>query len=120
MDLTTPTDHAGAYEWAAVLLAHGLIGLALVAIVAALMDATDMINDAGRTAWVAVALGYALMWEGAVQRLGAGLGDAAVDSAAVALGGALGLLAWHRNGMGIAVTMTMFAAFAWNGIRRRK
>ena len=41
MDLLTPTNHAGAYEWASVYLAHFAIGLFLTAIVAALLDAID-------------------------------------------------------------------------------
>jgi len=119
MNLTTPTDHAGAYEWAAVLLAHGFIGLALVAVVAVLLDAAEWITDTGRTAWVAVVLCYALLWEGAVQRYGAGLGDAATDTAAVALGGAVGLLAWSRQGVALAVALVALCGLLWRGIRGR-
>ena len=38
MNLTTPTDHSGAYEWAAVYLAHMALGVALVAVIAAALS----------------------------------------------------------------------------------
>ena len=55
-----------------------------------------------------------------MQRLGAGLMDAAVDSFAVSCGAALGLLAWQRNGRGIAAVVAAMAAVLSAGIWRRR
>ena len=118
MGLTIPTDHADPYLWLVVLLAHAAVGLALVAVLAALLDALGRASGLG--AWLVVTLGYALAWEGAVQRLGAGLADAAIDSAAVALGGLIGLLAWRRHGTGLTVALVLLAGIAARGVGRRK
>lgn len=92
MTLTTPTDHAGAYEWAAVYLAHMALGVALVAVIAAALSL--VMWRQGAWAAVIVSVAYGALWEGAVQRLGAGLLDAAVDWSAVTLGAAVGYVAW--------------------------
>jgi hypothetical protein len=113
MDLTTPTDHAMAYEWLVVLMAHGGVGLFATACLAALL------RD-GALAWVYVAIIYAVMWEGAVQHYGAGIGDAAVDTFAVAAGGLMGWLAWERRGVLLALVFAIFAAVAAIGVRSRK
>jgi len=115
-----PEDHLDAYTWLVVLIAHAGLGLALVAVLAAVLDATEWITDAGRTAWVAVTMCYAALWEGLWQRIGAGWADAAVDSAAVALGGAVGVLAWSRHGVGLAAALLTLAGLAWAGVRGRK
>jgi len=122
LGLTIPEAQAGAYEWAAVLLAHGLIGLALVAVVAAALEwlTGDHIDDLGLLSWLAVVVCYAVIWEGAVQAFGAGPMDAAVDTFAVACGGFLGLSAWMRRGVLMAVGIAAFSAVAFAGIWRRK
>ena len=81
MDLLTPTDHAGAYEWASVFLAHMALGLGLVALVSAVLDwaAGDWMDGVGEVAAVIVAVVYLIAWEGFVQRYGAGLMDAALS-----------------------------------------
>lgn len=121
MNLTTPEAQTGAYEWASVLLAHGLLGLALVAAVAAILEAVagEQIDDLGRLSLAIVTVVYWGAWEGAVQGFGAGLLDAAVDTFAVACGGFLGLSAWARKAGAMAVGMAVFAAVALAGIRRR-
>lgn len=112
LDLLTPEDHADAYVWAAVALAHVALGLALVAVAAA----AGLRGGAGLAI---VVTAYLLVWEIALQRLGAGLGDAILDAAMVAAGGALGLLAWRRDGPRLAIVLAGVAAALWHGIRGR-
>lgn len=121
MNLATPTDHAGAYEWLVVLMAHGGVGLLLTAFLAWALDwmAGDWV-DGGGLAWVASVILYGLGWEGAVQRFGAGLGDAAVDTFAVAAGGLIGWLAWDRRGFLLGAVFAIFAVVAAIGVRGRK
>ncbi len=113
MDLITPVDHSDAYLWAAVALAHVAIGLALVAALAAL-------GASGTRALVLVFLAYLAVWELGVQGLGAGWPDALTDTAMVASGAALGLLAWRRNRFGLAAVLAGVAVLLWHGIGRRK
>ena len=122
LDLTTPEAQDNAYFWLVVLLAHAALGLALVGAVAALLDriAGEWIDRTGDLALIIVAVGYAALWEGAVQRFGAGLVDAAVDTVAVACGGAVGLWAWRRNGLGVAAGIIALSAVAWAGVRKRQ
>jgi hypothetical protein len=122
LDLLTPTDHAGAYEWAAVFLAHAALGLALVAAMAAALEAYagEWIDDLGWLAWSLVLLAYGGIWEGWAQMLGAGLMDAAVDTFAVAVGGALGVLAWQRRAVAMAAVMGLAAAVVAIGVRARR
>ena len=113
MDLTSPVDHDDAYIWAAVALAHLAIGLALIAAMAAL-------GARGAWALLAVSAGYLLIWEVGVQQSGAGLPDALTDTAMVATGAALGLLAWRRDRTGLAAMLAGVAVALWHGIGRRK
>ena len=122
MDLLTPTDHAGAYEWASVFLAHSALGLALVAAVAAVLEALagEWIDDLGGLSWVLVLLAYGGVWEGWAQALGAGLMDAAVDTFAVGVGGALGVLAWQRRAKLMAAVIGAAALVLAIGARARR
>lgn len=122
LDLITPTDHENAYEWAAVLLAHGFIGLVLVALAAAVLEAWagEWIDDLGGLSWVLVVAVYAVVWEGLVQRLGAGLIDAGADSLAVACGGAFGVFLWQRFPARAAAVAGLLALALWLGVRARK
>ena len=119
MDLLTPTNHAGAYEWAAVLFAHVTVGLGLVAIVAALLDWLEA-DSPGILALHVVTVAYALAWEGIIQSFGAGYGDAAVDTFAVFMGGLLGVSAWGRRGVTVAASLAALAGVLWAGVRARK
>jgi hypothetical protein len=124
LDLLTPTDHAGAYEWASVFLAHIAIGLCITALVAAVLDAIDNRSewdlDVGTTApWLVTGV-YLVAWEMGVQRLGAGWPDALVDTLAVALGGLAGLFLWRRAGVRLAVVVLVVCGALWRGIRGRK
>jgi hypothetical protein len=122
MDLLTPTDHAGAYEWASVFLAHMAIGLALVALVSAVLDwiAGDWMDGVGEVAALIVSVVYLVAWEGFVQRYGAGLMDAAVDTFAVASGGLLGLFLWRRAGVRAAGVLALAGLALWRGVRGRR
>jgi hypothetical protein len=122
MDLLTPTDHATAYEWAAVFLAHAALGLALVSAMAATLEAYagEWIDDLGWLAWSLVMLAYGGVWEGWAQMLGAGLMDAAVDTFAVAVGGALGVLAWHRRAVAMTAVIGLAAIVVAMGVRARR
>ena len=124
MDILTPTDHAGAYEWASVFLAHFGIGLALTALAAAVLDLIDTRTewrlDVGTTAPWLVTVAYLVAWEMGLQRLGAGWPDALVDTLAVALGGASGLFLWRRAGVRLALALAVAAAALWRGVRARR
>ena len=120
MDLLTPTNHAGAYEWAAVLFSHATVGLGLVAIVAALLSRVEWLDHVGDVALAIVTVVYALAWEGIIQSLGAGLADAAVDTFAVFIGGLLGVSAWGRRGITVAAALAALAGVLWAGVRARK
>lgn len=117
----TPTNHAGAYEWASVYLAHFAIGLALTAVVAAALDAIDGLKlRIGDTAAALVTAVYLVAWEMGLQRLGAGWGDALLDTFAVGLGGLSGLYLWRRAGVRLAVALAAGAVVLWRGVRARK
>lgn len=118
MNLTTPTDHAGAYEWAAVYLAHAAIGVVLVAVIAAALSL--VIWKQGAWAAVIASVGYGALWECAVQRLGAGLSDAAVDWSAVTLGALVAHAAWYHAGGAIAAALMASGAIIWRGVRARR
>ena len=122
LDLLTPTDHAGAYEWASVLLAHFAIGLALVAVLSAVLDAIagEWIGGTGRVSLLIVAAVYLIAWEGLAQGYGAGLSDALVDTLAVAMGGLAGLSAWMRRGALVALSLAVTAGVAVAGVWRRR
>jgi hypothetical protein len=121
LDLTTPTDHAGAYEWLTVLMAHSVVGVVLTAAMAAFFDwAANGRGGTGFEAWFTSALCYGLLWEVIIQGVGAGWADAGVDTFAVACGGLIGLLIWDRRGALIAGTIGLFAVVAAIGIRGRK
>ena len=122
LDLLTPTDHAGAYEWASVLLAHFAIGLALVAVLSAVLDAIagEWIGGTGLVSLLIVAAVYLIAWEGLAQAYGAGLPDALVDTLAVAMGGLAGLSAWMRRGALVALSLAVTAGVAVAGVWRRR
>ena len=122
MDLLTPTNHAGAYEWAAVYLAHFAIGLAITAIIAALLDwqLAPWIEGLGGLALVIVVVLYFLGWEGSIQQFGAGMPDAIVDTFAVFIGGLAGVSAWGRRGFAVAASLAALAGVLWAGVRARK
>ncbi|MFN4091240.1 MAG: hypothetical protein ACK4QW_19660, partial [Alphaproteobacteria bacterium] len=63
---------------------------------------------------------YLVGWEWAVQRFGAGLADALLDTAMIATGGAIGLLAWRRDGRRLAAVIVAAGLAVTHGIRSRR
>lgn len=122
LDLLTPEAQAGAYEWASVLLAHFALGLALVAVAAAVLVlvSDDWPVPVGWLALLLVVAGYGIGWEGLAQGYGAGLMDAAVDTIAVAMGGLAALSAWLRRGALLALSLVVTAGVAVAGVWRRR
>lgn len=123
MNLTEAVDHADAYTWSAVLLAHAFLGLALTAAVAAAIDALDrddMVTGRAYLAAVVVTAAYAIGWETLVQGLAAGFFDAATDTLATAAGAFTGALAWQRRGGKLAAVWLALIAWWAYGIRGRK
>jgi hypothetical protein len=121
VDLLTPEAQTSAHYWASVLLAHAMIGAVLASAGAALFARLWPSMLAWPSSVQVLTIGYAGLWEGAVQRLGAGLADAAVDTVAVA-GGAL--VAWglwaHRRGMVRRASVALAVVLAVGVWRRRK
>lgn len=103
-----PDDPRDPAEWAAVFAGHCFLGLALAA--AAVW--------AGLPPWAAP-LGYLVLWEGLVQRFGAGLRDALVDTWAVALGAGCIWFAWERTAPALAACIALAGASTAVGIWRR-
>ena len=117
----TPEAQADAYTWAAAFLGHVVIGLVLTGAVAAGVErAADWIDGHRVLAWLVVTVGYAVIWEGAVQHLGAGFVDALVDTVAVGIGGVIGIAAWARRGKVVAAAVMIGAGIVALGVRRRK
>jgi hypothetical protein len=120
-EIFTPTDHADAYSWVVVALAHIAVGAVLVGALAGVIAlAGPWIESRGRLALVLVVAAYLLIWEIAVQRVGAGWPDALLDTSMIAAGGALGLLTWRRKPAALATVVTAVTLALWNGIRRRR
>lgn len=125
MDLLIPTAHAGAYEWAAVLLAHFAVGGYVTACLAFVFHWMFPVpyrphgQFALGTLLVALTTLYGAGWEGLVQGYGAGLADAAVDTIAVVCGGVAAWAAWHRRLRLIAAALVIVSAVAALGIRKR-
>lgn len=110
LDLFTPTDHPGAYQWAAVLLAHFAIGGGAWVILARF------------SAWypaVWISALYGVVWELGVQHLGAGMSDAVVDWAAVTLGACMASALWRRSSLSASLTVAIIAILSMIGITRR-
>lgn len=113
MDLLTPEAQEGAHYWASVLLAHMAIGGALAGAGAAL-----------GLGWLRAAAGLAVayggLWEGLAQRLGAGLVDAAVDTAAVTGGALIAWGIWAHRARVILPPALVLSAVLTLGIWRRR
>ena len=120
MDLLRPEDHADAYLWAAVALAHLSIGVALAALVAWVLGRFSPQAPRGVLAFGLVVIGYLTIWEIGLQRLGAGWPDALLDAAMVAVGAAVPVLAWRRQELGLAMVLAGAAVALWHGIDSRK
>lgn len=111
---STPEAQADAYTWAAVLLAHAMIGAGLTALL------TALIGRAWRAAVMVSAL-YGLIWEGGQLRLsGGGVWDSALDWVAVSCGAILCAAIWlHRRGIAAAVAGTLLLILSIGAGKRR-
>lgn len=111
--LQTPDAQPDAYTWAAALLGHFAIGVALTA-------AIGWAVGAWRGA-VAVAIVYAIAWEGAqIALYGAVWSDSVVDSLAVGSGAVLAAGAWRNKGGAVAAALAVTGAIGWFGVRKRR
>lgn len=113
MGLTDPLSESDPEAWAVRFLAHVAFGLlawhALIWIVPPIVA----------VAWVVAA--YLAIWEGVVQRFGAGLWDAALDTMAVALGALVGLeLLLGPHLWGFVGLLLAGCAVVFNGVWRRR
>lgn len=125
MGLTIPDAFlSDPYAWATNQMAHALLGLAVVALLAwalgVLMSRAFEADIAMHgPALLIVGVVYFFGWEGLWQRYGAGMGDALADSAFVLLGGAVGVSAWARKGGRVVAAMAVAAAMLGLGVGRR-
>jgi len=106
LNLTDPTFHVDPYVWGAVLLAHAFLGgVAWIALAHVTGRAIVSVQI--------VAAVYFLLWEVAVQRVGAGLTDALVDTLAVTVGAGL---AWSLSVGNIAYRSKVLAILSAVGV----
>lgn len=109
----TPEAQPDAYAWAAVLLAHAMIGAVLTACL-------GLALGPARAAPL-VALAYLVGWEGGqLLFAGAGLTDSLIDAAAVASGAALLQAAWSHGRWLLAGAAAGLAAMLAIGIDHRR
>ena len=111
--LQTPDAQPDAYTWAAALLGHFAIGVALTAAVGWALGAWRAV--------LAVAIVYAIGWEGAqIALYGSTWADSIVDSVAVASGSVVAVGAWRNSGPAVALSLSLLAAVGISGIRKRQ
>ncbi|RJE81265.1 hypothetical protein [Paracoccus sp. JM45] len=109
----TPDAQTDPYSWGAVLLGHFAIGICLTAV-------AGWISGAWRGA-IIVAVTYAIAWEGGQMLLaGSGIGDSAVDAAAVACGAIMAAGAWRNRGVAVGLAMLVLAAIGMTGVQARR
>lgn len=111
--LQTPDAQPDAYTWGAVLLGHFAIGVALTA-------AVGWALGAWRAA-VAVAIVYAIGWEGAqIALYGSTWADSFIDATAVSCGAVVAAAAWRNCGGAIALALVILSAIGATGVRKRR
>lgn len=103
--------------WAAIFAGHMALGLMLTAICAVTLG--RLFGQAVTAGAQIAVVGYALVWEVIVQRVAAGIGDAALDTFAVALGAMIGVAAWEKRGGFVAAGIAAAILALWRGIGRR-
>lgn len=113
--------------WAAEFAGHMAVGVALAILFGGLVWIIDRgtseegpFIDRGASLGALIGTGaYLIAWEGAWQRFGAGIGDALLDSLAVALGALIAAALWERRlPVGVAA-LAISASVLWRGIGRR-
>lgn len=113
----TPGNPSDPAYWAAVFAGHVAVGVGLAVICGGTFGRLFG-RPAVAGAQIAT-IGYALIWEAWVQALGEGLGDAALDSFAVALGAVIASAAWERRGAVLSAALLLAMVSVWLGIWRR-
>lgn len=110
--LQTPDAQQDAYTWAAALLGHFALGVALTAVVGWAVGA-----------WRAVAFicaSYAVVWEGTQIALhGSSWSDSFIDTLAVSCGAVVAAGAWRNKGVAVAVSLALMGAVGWSGVKKR-
>lgn len=114
-DLLIAEDHASPYVWAAVALAHAMIGVALMIFASIL--AAALFGDAA-AGLIVVASGYAI-WELVQIVRGGGVLDSGLDWLFVVLGAVAVSCVWHRRAAGAAVAIGALFMSVWAGVARR-
>lgn len=116
-DLLIGESQPSAYVWAAVLLAHALIGVALM--IPASIAALALFGDAA-AGIILVASGYAV-WE-VVQFAAGGVGvaDCVLDWWAVSLGAAIAFTLYGRRLRSAATAVCLLFATAFAGVWKRQ
>jgi len=123
-DWFPPENPQDAAEWLAVAAGHGALGLVLTALVGLVLWLLAWLGwrpfglPSVAAAQIAV-VGYGLGWEVAYQQLGAGLGDALVDTAFVAGGAVIAWAAYERRWPVVLAAILAMGAGMWRGVRRR-
>lgn len=111
--LQTPDAQPDAYTWAAALLGHFALGVALTA-------AAGWALGAWRGAAV-VTVAYLALWEGTQMALyGSSLSDSLVDAIAVSCGAVVAAGAWRNRGPAVVLSLGLLAAIGVSGIRKRQ
>ncbi len=110
--LFPPTSEIDPAYWAATAAGHVFVGLILMSVLGWLTDRHHF------SAFV-VSVGYLLFWEWFWQGLGAGLGDAVVDTLFVASGAILALYAYLREWPKVALVLSASLIGILKGISKR-
>lgn len=115
---TTPESQPDAYTWAAVFLAHMMIGVGL----RVLTSWTPVLKE--RPTFYA-SLGYLVFWEyGQLLITGAitnsKLADAHLDAIAVTLGAILAASAWTQNGRRLGAVLMAGLLILFTGVQKRR
>ncbi|WP_282028121.1 hypothetical protein [Paracoccus marcusii] len=103
------------YVWAAVLLAHAMIGVSLMATIGALFGVWLRDGWAG----VSVVASLYAAWEILHGAAGAPAHHCALDWAVVVLGAVLALCLWERRAVGTVGAVVSIFAICFAGLRRR-
>lgn len=106
MDLLTPSSQSNLHYWASVLLAHAFIGFMLSALGSGFSKALFDRAYPSRVA-LTISVGYLILWEVVLQRLGAGIGDAFIDSFAVFAGAMTWVYSATRNYLALGLVAAL-------------
>jgi hypothetical protein len=124
LDIFPPGSAANATIWVTEAAGHIILGLVLTVLAGAVIWLAGVLGwrpfglPSVAAAQIAV-VGYGLGWEVAYQRLGAGLGDALVDTAFVAGGAVIAWASYERKWSVVLGVILAMGAGMVRGVRRR-